>query len=96
MADPQLTASYRSRDTEKAFESSLPSLPSEAAKQDVEAKTAYISALRSSVTEIQSNVNAFLTQAMEDEKATQPASSRKAKEEREEELYGEEDPEDET
>jgi hypothetical protein len=89
MADPQVTASYRFGELTKTFSSSLPLLPQQ---PDVNTKTAYISAMRSSITEIQSQANVFLTEAMEKEKAAQGTTgSSKGKDEREEELYGEED-----
>ncbi|KAK5175362.1 uncharacterized protein LTR77_000501 [Saxophila tyrrhenica] len=96
MSAPRLKADYRAPDISETFTSTVPSPPADGTVQDVATKTAYLSALRSGVTELQGNVNTFLTQRMEDEKAAQSGAtaSRKTKEEREEEMYGEEDPED--
>ena len=61
-------------------------------------KTAYLSGLRSSVTAMQNEINVFLTQKMEEDKAAEnngAGASRSAQngvidETKEEELYGEE------
>ena len=73
----------------------MPSLPSDPKAQDVKSKTAYLSALRANIVHMQSDVNAFLTKKMEEEKVieTGKAGRSQAKEEKAEEMYGEEDPE---
>lgn len=56
--------------------------------------TAHIAALRSSVLQLQAEINTFLTQKMEEEKADASANgngtSKKIDEQKEEEHYGEE------
>jgi hypothetical protein len=86
-----LTATYASPSGTHAFSHTLPSPSS----TNVTEKTAYLSALRSKNADLQSEINAFLTQKMEEDvKAAEgSASKRSRKEEREEEMYGEEDPE---
>jgi hypothetical protein len=86
-----LTADYASPSGTHAFSHTLPS----SSATNVTEKTAYLSTLRSKSAELQSEINAFLTQKMEeDNKAAEgSASKRSKKEEREEEMYGEEDPE---
>jgi len=83
MASQSLTAAYVSPAGEEHFKSSLPNIHSE----DVKEKTAYLSALRSSTTQLQSDINTFLTKKMEDDKAS---GDRKV-DEKAEEMYGEED-----
>ena len=93
MAGKQLTAKYQSPTSSESFSSKLPSLSKD---HDGKAKTDYLSALRSGIVQMQSDVNAFLTQKMEEEKSSDAIKdTMKAKEEKAEELYGEEDPEDE-
>ena len=89
MADKQLSAVYKSSDSSKSFSEALPSLPKD---HDVKAKTEYLSTLRTGIVKMQADVNAFLTKKMEEEKASQGQAS-KSKDEKEEEMYGEEDPE---
>ena len=95
MSTTQLTATYQSPDSSQTFSSDLPSLPSDPSAQDVISKTVYLSALRSNIVQMQSDVNAFLTKKMEDDKASEAgkASGKRTKEEQEEDMYGEEDPE---
>ena len=85
MANEQLTATYTSPTDKEIFSKDLP--PSGAG--DVKGKTAYLSALHSNVTELQSDVNAFLTKKMEDGNA---AGGKKADADaKAEEMYGEEE-----
>jgi hypothetical protein len=86
-----LTADYASPSGNHTFSHTLPS-PS---ATNVTGKTAYLSTLRSKSADLQSEINAFLTQKMEEDvKAAEGgAGKRSKKEEREEEMYGEEDPE---
>jgi hypothetical protein len=90
-ANTDLTAKYASPSGTHTFSHTLPS-PS---ANKVSEKTAYLSTLRSKSAELQSEINAFLTQKMEEDvKAAEGSSSKRSKkEEREEEMYGEEDPE---
>jgi hypothetical protein len=86
-----LSANYASPSGTHTFSHTLPS-PS---ATNVTEKTAYLSTLRSKSAELQSEINAFLTQKMEEDvKAAEGRPSKRSKkEEREEEMYGEEDPE---
>jgi hypothetical protein len=86
-----LTADYASLSGNHTFSYTLPS-PS---ATNVTEKTAYLNTLRSKSADLQSEINAFLTQKMEEDvKAAEGgAGKRSKKEEREEEMYGEEDPE---
>ncbi|RMY73940.1 hypothetical protein D0862_14208 [Hortaea werneckii] len=94
MSANSLTAIYSAPTSTQVFSSSLPALSDDPSKQDVQGKTAYLSALRSQATEMQNDVNTFLTQKMEEDKAAESGSAKsKAQEEKEEEMYGEEDPE---
>ena len=90
-ANTNLSANYASPSGTHTFSHTLPS-PS---ANNVSEKTAYLSTLRSKSAELQSEINAFLTQKMEEDvKAAEGSSSKRSKkEEREEEMYGEEDPE---
>lgn len=95
MSTQHLTATYKSPKSSEAFSSNLPSLSSDPKDQDVNSKTAYLSALRSNIVQMQSDVNAFLTKRMDEDKASEAGTvgARRVKEEKEEEMYGEEDPE---
>ena len=86
-----LTADYAAPAGTHKFSHELPS----ASADNVTDKTAYLSALRSKNTELQAEINAFLTQKMEEDvKAAEGRPTKRSKkEEREEEMYGEEDPE---
>ncbi|TKA32869.1 hypothetical protein B0A50_01095 [Salinomyces thailandicus] len=92
-----LKAIYTSPTSTQVFSSNLPLLASKPAEQSVQEKTAYLSALRSQATQMQNDVNTFLTQKMEEEKAVESGAAKKTKaqEEKEEQMYGEEDLEDE-
>jgi hypothetical protein len=88
----QISAEYQSPTSSQSFSSKLPSLPKD---HDVKSKTEYLSALRSGIVQVQSDVNAFLTKKMEEEKTLEASKGQgnKSKEEKAEEMYGEEDPE---
>lgn len=61
-----------------------------------EQKTAYLAELRQNVKQVQQDVNTFLTEKMSEDKIRQGEADKKAaktKDEIEEELYGEEQPE---
>lgn len=75
---PTLSATYNSPTTSQTFTHPLPS---------TKEKTAYLSALRKSVTQLQEDVNTFLTSKMEEDKAL---AGEKMDEKAEEENYGEE------
>jgi len=91
-----LTASYTSPHTSHTFTSPLSSIA--AANESTKSKTAYMTDLRSRTSQLQDDVNAYLTQRMEEDKAREGGvvgkKSKSARdEERLEEMYGEEDPE---
>lgn len=89
MAQPQLTATYSSQSDSRAFTSDpLPVDP-----KNVGEKTTYLGALRANATKLQGDINAFLTQKMEEDKAAEGSSKKSAADERAEDMYGEEDPE---
>ncbi|KAK3721701.1 hypothetical protein LTR37_002866 [Vermiconidia calcicola] len=92
----ELQATYQSPNASHTFSARPSSLPSGEEARDVKAKTAYLSALRSNLGQMQGEVNAFLTKKMEDEKAAEAAKAngKMTQEEKAEELYGEEDAED--
>ena len=95
MPSNALKAVYSAPSVKQTLSSSLPSLP---AALDVEQKTAYLSALRASVTTMQSDINVLLTQKMEEDKASEcrkDGVKSATQDDRAEELYGEEDVEDE-
>lgn len=88
MSTTKIEVQYRGPQGEQTFSKTLP--PASNA-MSVESKTDYLSDLRSKATQVQGEINAFLTQKMEEEK---DVSGKAVKhEEREEEMYGEEDPE---
>lgn len=90
----QLSASYSSPSESQTFKLPLPTSPPE---QDVQAKTTYLSSLRAQTGQLQSQINAYLTSKMEEEKqeansSTLLSGSKPSRdEEREEQMYGEED-----
>ena len=91
-----LTAHYTSASEIHTFSSPLPGLP--LSSGTVDEKTSYLNALRSDVTQLQGEINNFLTKRMEDEKLNElgkNGSKRAKNEEREEAMYGEEDAEEE-
>lgn len=89
MTGTQLLANYKSPTSAQTMSFELPAVPKDGGS--VQDKTAYLSALRAKASEMQSEVNAFLTQKMEEDKAAETAKS--SVDEKEEERYGEEDPE---
>ena len=93
MANTPLVASYKSPTGAKTFSLDLPSLPQES---NVDEKTTYLASLRTNASKLQGEINTFLTQKMEEDKAAEKTTSKnnnKANEDREEDMYGEEDPE---
>ena len=91
MSSNQLVAKYEAPDASKTFSLDLPKSPD---AEDVKAKTAYLSALRSNITQMQSDVNTFLTAKMEKQSSEAgTAGASKVTETKEEAMYGEEDPE---
>ncbi|KAL6710857.1 hypothetical protein ACN47E_007914 [Coniothyrium glycines] len=80
-----LSATYASPDTpSKTFSCPLPTLASTPSTSD---RTAYLAALQSSLKDVQKDINAFLTEKMEQDKATGSSKDSDAKDE---ETYGEE------
>ena len=82
-----LTGDYNSPSGNHSFRHKLPSLPG---SNSVAEKTAYLSALRTSVSKLQEEVNTFLTEKMEQDKASTQSIGAKTADTQEEETYGEE------
>lgn len=83
----ELTAIYTSPSGDNTLSSPLLSLSE--VSSSTGSKTSYLADLRDKVNQMQADVNAFLTQKMEEEQQ----STKSAAETREEDMYGEEDPE---
>lgn len=81
-----LKADYAAPNEAKSFAYPLPPATNESTEQ----KTAYLSALRKSVTKLQEDINLFLTQKMEDDKGLASTDGSKVDDKKEEENYGEE------
>ncbi|KAL8779960.1 MAG: hypothetical protein Q9213_006685 [Squamulea squamosa] len=83
-----LAATYTSPSTSKTFTHPLPSSTTTSLAE----KTQYLSTLRQSMTQLQDEVNAFLTDKMEKDKALAAKAGVKDKvdEKKEEDFYGEE------
>lgn len=92
MGEQNLTATYKSPSAKCEFTRELPTL---AANPSTAEKTAYLSALRAGASQMQAEVNEYLTARMEENKATDGGGKDKKGEEKEEEMYGEEDVQDE-
>ncbi|KAI9869505.1 MAG: hypothetical protein M1813_000294 [Trichoglossum hirsutum] len=100
LSTTNLQARYRSPNTEKLFDQELEGSKDISNEQfSTTEKVAYLAALRSSVAKLQEEVNTFLTQQMDEDKAATAAGiADKGKgkvgvgvdDEREEENYGEE------
>lgn len=90
MAGTQILASYKSPAATQTISLELPPVPKDGGS--VQAKTEYLSALRAKTSEMQSEINTFLTQKMEEDKAAE-AGGKSVADQKEEENYGEEDPE---
>jgi hypothetical protein len=73
-----LTAEYNSPSDSKRFEHDAPALPE---NLSVDEKTAYLASLRSSLSKLRGEINAFLTEKMEQDNVA---------DKQEEENYGEE------
>lgn len=86
----KLKAEYSSPGTSKIFTHPLPSSHTTTTKT----KIAYLSTLRSSVVQIQDEINTFLTSKMEEDKALALKAGVNADYKRAEENYGEEAEED--
>ena|ERR1700760_1765131 len=86
-----LKGSYGSPSDSKAFTHTLPVCST---APSTEHRTSYLAALRSAVSQLQSEVNEFLTDKMEHDKAmgvaTSPGMSKEAREDKEADNYGEE------
>ena len=87
-SNARLTAAYSSAGSNgKFFTEELPRISQ---KSSTGQKTDYLATLRSSATQMQKNVNEFLTHKMEEDKANVGGQAEKTKEDEEEENYGEE------
>ncbi|GAB7342340.1 hypothetical protein MBLNU457_g0563t1 [Dothideomycetes sp. NU457] len=91
----ELTATYTSPTTNHIFKSQLQSLSADPSTKE---KTSYITDLRAKTSQLQSDINAYLTERMDEDKAQEVASGTAKKsardEQREEDMYGEEQAED--
>lgn len=92
-----LIATYNSPESCETF-SHPPSSAQKKGASEVEEKTAYLAQLRANAVKLQNEINVFLTKKMEeDHKLAEEQKGGKDKknqdEAREEEMYGEEDPE---
>lgn len=86
-----LKADYLSPGTSQTFSHPLPATSPAASTKE---KTAYLSALRTSIVKLQEEVNSYLTTKMEEDKANAIGNGAKVDEKKEEDNYGEEDVED--
>lgn len=80
-------ADYVSPDSKHAIEHQLDA-PSEAANTD--ARVAYLNKLRSTAVQLQGQINDFLTQKMDEDKAVASKAGTVIDDKKEEENYGEE------
>jgi Gon7 family len=81
-----VTAKYTAPSAEpQVLQQNLTGCPS---NPSTEQRTAYLSELRTSISQIQADINVFLTQKMEEDKSKAVQSN--ASDEKEEENYGEE------
>lgn len=84
---PTLSATYSAPDSEeKSFDQPLPMCAEEPSLIE---RTAYLAALRTSITDAQDQINAFLTRKMEEDNAKAGAASAE-EDAKAEENYGEE------
>lgn len=94
-ADSRLTADYNSPSGQRNFSYALPATINSESTKEV---TASLSDLRKSALQMQKDINVFLTQKMEEDKATSnsngTSTSTKVDEDKEEDNYGEEVEED--
>lgn len=81
-----LKAEYTAPASSKQFSHTLPSCTTKSTRE----KTAYLSALRTSVTRLQDEVNVFLTEKMEEDKTLAALVGVKGDDRKDEENYGEE------
>lgn len=86
MTNTPLVASYKSPSDARSFSLDVPPLPQSGT---------YLAGLRANASKLQGEINTFLTQKMDEEKASETGKpgAPKANEDREEDMYGEEDPE---
>lgn len=90
---PSLTAHYSAPSS--ASRSFSQTLPASSHTPSTEDRTTYLSALHESIGKMQDEVNAFLTQKMEEDKRAAGNAAATTEETKEEENYGEEVVEDE-
>lgn len=93
-SDNKLMAEYKSPNGQHTFSYSLPTNTDPESTKEV---TAFLSDLRKSAIQMQKDINAFLTQKMEEDKASETngtSTSTKVDEDKEEDNYGEEVEED--
>jgi len=87
----ELIATYSSPTNNHTFNYPLQTISSDASTKE---KTSYITDLRTKTSQLQSDINAYLTERMEEDKAQEVAKGAAKKsardEQREEDMYGEE------
>lgn len=83
-----LTAVYTSPTTTNTFSSPLSTASTSASSP--QEKSQYLGDLREKVSQMQDDINAFLTQKMDEDKAATEGGVSAKDEEREEQMYGEE------
>lgn len=81
-----LKAEYAAPTSSKQFSHALPSCQTTSTKE----KSAYLFALRASVTQLQDELNAFLTEKMEEDKTLAALVGAEGDDRKDEENYGEE------
>ncbi|KAL3471830.1 EKC/KEOPS complex, subunit Gon7 [Aspergillus californicus] len=87
-----LSAAYSSPQLNRTFEHTITSTPPKPSQEDVKVKVAYLSELRKLVPVLQTDINIFLTEQMEEDKKASESQGRQLsdKEAKEEANYGEE------
>ena len=86
---PDLLATYQSaagNGSAHVFKTALPAIPHDA---DTDQRVAYLEELRTSIVQLQSDVNVFLTGKMEEDNAKTQGEKRVIDDAKEEENYGE-------
>lgn len=93
MAPASITANYSSPTSTTIFSHSLPNLTADATKRCTQEKTTYLAELRAKTGLLQTDINTYLTQRVNEDKNAAASGQQVAQDEKAEEMYGEEDPE---
>ena len=83
-----IAVEYTSPTSTQTFSSPLSATPT--SQSSVQEKSQYLADLRANVSQMQDDINSFLTKKMDEDKAAQEGQSSAKDEEREEQMYGEE------